>query len=328
MKFSYPEKKEFIFSIFDDTDVSTLEYIKPIYEYLSELNIKSTKSVWPLCSHIPSDYSGSHTLEDEDYAYYVKELQERGFEIGFHGTTMTSSTREKIEKGFKVFHSVLGRYPRIYTAHSTNRENLYWGVSRFSFPLVRTIYSKKFGRQDDYYQGIKENSPFFWGDFSLKYIDYVRNLTFNEINLLNISLKLPYTDNKKPWVKYWFYTSDADNVEDFNRLINEKNQDELHRQNGVCIISTHFGKGYIQNGQLCNKTKLLLKRISEKNGWFVPVSTVLDFLKSINENNPIKDGELKKIEYRWLLDYLKRRWLKSKNYEKTEIPYLLKAGNI
>ena len=44
----YPDNKDFIFTIFDDTDVATLDSIRPIYDYLYSLRIFTTKSVWPL----------------------------------------------------------------------------------------------------------------------------------------------------------------------------------------------------------------------------------------------------------------------------------------
>ena len=64
MNFRYPGEKDFIFTIFDDTDVSTLDYIKPIYDTLYELGIRTTKTVWPLSFEGESDDTGSHTLED------------------------------------------------------------------------------------------------------------------------------------------------------------------------------------------------------------------------------------------------------------------------
>jgi len=71
----YPKNKNFIFTIFDDTDVATVENIRPIYDFLYDVGILTTKSVWPLhCRHHGSDFVGSHTLEDAPYADYIKQL--------------------------------------------------------------------------------------------------------------------------------------------------------------------------------------------------------------------------------------------------------------
>src|SRR5579859_3669147 len=132
---SFPGGKQFAFSIFDDTDVATLEYIRPIYELLERLGFRTTKSVWPLHYDGPSDYQGSDTLADPDYAKYVCHLQERGFEIAFHGARMETSERAEIVAAIEKYKQILGRHPRAYAAHAYNRDNLYWGADRFRFRL-------------------------------------------------------------------------------------------------------------------------------------------------------------------------------------------------
>ena len=320
MNFRYPEQKDFVFTIFDDTDVAVLDYVKPVYEKLAELKIFTTKSVWPMAYRYPSNYAGSHTLQDSEYAAFIRDLHERGFEIGYHGPTMESSTRELVIKSFDVFHNCLGFYPRIYAPHSINRENLYWGPSRLSNPLLRMV-TKFLSKRKGYYQGHVESSPYFWGDLSLKYIDYVRNLAFNDINLLNVGLSLPYHNPQQPFVNNWFFSSYVDNVEEFNRFLNEDNLSKLEKQRGICILSTHFGKGFIKDGKLHPRTAILLEQLSEKNGWFAPVSRVLDFLKSLRPATCIIQDELIRLEAIFLLHSITRH-LRRLPYEKTEIPYL------
>jgi hypothetical protein len=317
----FPEGKDFIFSIFDDTDVATLDYIRPIYDELSRLDINTTKSVWPLSYSGKCDNSGSHTLEHQKYAEYIVHLKERGFEIGLHGASMVSCQRNDIEKAFDLFLKVVGHYPRIYSAHATNCDNLYWGMDRFSFPLFRYLYQLLSGKSKDFYQGHQEGSPYFWGDLALKHLDYVRNFTYRDLNLLNISKFLPYSDKNKPLVKHWFFTCDADNVEEFNLVLQEKYQDQLAEEKGICIISTHFGKGFIENGKLNEKTGKLLHLLSQKNGWFVPVSTILDFLLTQQTESSISKFGLFRLEYQWFKDLL-IHGRKRKSYNKTELPYL------
>ncbi len=318
----YPNGKDFIFTIFDDTDVATLSYIQPIYDFLNSINLKITKSVWPLSCCEENDYTGSHTLEDRSYANYIKKLQTWGFEIGFHGATMLGSERESVRRSLDYYANLLGDYPTTYAPHSLNRENLYWGPSRFSFKIFKYLYKAISKENSNVYQGHIEKSPFFWGDFSLKYLRYVRNFTYNEINLLNISRSIPYVNHRQPFVNAWFFSCDADNVEEFNRLLNSKNQDKLERERGVCIVSTHFGKGFLHNDTIHPITARLLKEMSERNGWFVPVRTALDFLAMQRSRLKINFLELFKLELYWFLHSMKRR-KQSLKYEKTEIPYLI-----
>jgi len=317
----YPEGKDFIFSIFDDTDVSTLDYIRPIYDQLRALGIITTKSVWPLGYNGDSDYKGSHTLQDDAYARYMNELQDNGYEIAYHGPTMVSSTREETTRALDLFRNVLGRYPRCYAPHSQNRENLYWGRARFTIPFFRWLYTFIANENPGHYQGHLEASTYFWGDICLKHIDYVRNFTFTEMNLLNISDMLTYHDAAKPLVKSWFFTADADNVEEFNRLLCEANQERLQRERGVCLVSTHFGKGYVKEGRLHGDTTALLKKLSLRDGWFVPISTALDFIRSRQNKESLTVDQRFILEARWFLHTIRRR-RGALQYDKTEIDYL------
>jgi hypothetical protein len=283
--------------------------------------MKTTKSVWPLSYDGESDYKGSHTLENREYAEYIKVLKDRGFEIGFHGPSMVSNIREKIQRSFNVYYDVLASYPRIYASHAGNRENLYWGEERLTYPFFRKIYTLLANEEAGRYQGHIEGSDYFWGDLSLQHIDYVRNFTFKEVNLFNISNVLPYANKRQPWVNSWFFSSDADNVEEFNRLLNKENQDKLVRQRGVCIVSTHFGKGFIKGGKIHDETEELLLQMSIRNGWFVPVSTALDFLAAQRTTKYISHIEVFKLELRWFAHILARRRA-AIPYAKTEIPYL------
>ncbi len=43
----YPGNREFAFSVIDDTDDARLENIVPLYDLLTELGLRTTKTVWP-----------------------------------------------------------------------------------------------------------------------------------------------------------------------------------------------------------------------------------------------------------------------------------------
>jgi hypothetical protein len=321
-KIIYPENKDFIFTIFDDTDVATVENIRPVYDYLFSLGMLTTKTVWPLkCLHKNSDFAGSHTLQNKVYAKYIKKLADRGFEIAFHGASMESCTREKTIEGVDYFYNTLGFFPKTYACHVGNLENIYWGKDRFTFFLFKLLYNFLNYKSKNYYYGNKAGSNYFWADICEKYFKYVRTFTFYNINLLNISDKLPYSTPLRPHFKSCFFSSDAENVEEFNNLISLKNQEKLVRERGICIVSTHFGKGFVKNGELNKNTKALLERLSSRNGLFAPVSEILDHLKLKRRNLTISRFQLFILEFKWMVHAIKRR-KNRKKYEKTEISYL------
>jgi len=316
-----PDGKNFIFSIFDDTDVATLDNIRPVYDYLSELGIFTTKSVWPLDSaEQNSNYKGSHSLQNPEYAAYVKELAHRGFEIAFHGASMESSPRSASIEALHQFREILGFSPRTYACHAGNRENIHWGEHRFSFEVFRFLYRLLNSGTAGHYAGHDMQSEYYWADVCRASFDYVRTFTFNDINLLNIG-KFPYRMEDRPCFKCCFYTSFADHIEEFNRLLSSKNQERLATERGVCIITTHFGKGFVKDGILNGETKDLLARLVENNGYFAPVSTVLDHLKNCLGEHTITPAQLFALEARWFVDTIYRKFNKLE-YEKTELQYL------
>ena len=65
MAVTFPDGKRFAFTIFDDTDVGTLESLRPIYDLLAQLGLRTTKTVWPLDYLGSSAFAGSVTLEDK-----------------------------------------------------------------------------------------------------------------------------------------------------------------------------------------------------------------------------------------------------------------------
>lgn len=320
----FPGGKRCAFSVFDDTDVATLESIRPVYDYLSELGIYTTKSVWSIGWKGPSDYHGSHTLEDPDYSAYARELKSRGFEIAFHGAGMESSPRADIEKGLAKFKDVFGTYPVSNAAHGRNRDNLYWGSERFSFWITKRLYSLISGDDPDYFQGHEEGSPFFWGDLAKQHVKYVRSFTFTGINLLDNKIPIVYQNRATPWVNSWFITCDAENVEDFNALLSSENQAALERDGGLCIISTHFGKGFVEKDRLHPETKRLLNELSQRDCWFAPVSDILDYYVSQVGHKTLTKRQLMFLELSWFLDARKRRKMRKK-YTPTELDYLKNA---
>jgi hypothetical protein len=41
---------------------------------------------------------------------------------------------------------------------------------------------------------------------------------------------------------------------------------------------THFASRFLENGRLNGRFKILMQRLSKMNGWFVPVTTLLDYI--------------------------------------------------
>lgn len=302
----WPGGKPFAFTIVDDTDASTVENTKPVYDLLSDLGIHTTKTVWPL--H-PSDKPGYAygSLEDAAYRDWVLALRDQGFEIAIHGTTDGSSPRERILAGLERFRETLGGDPRMHVNHVGQRDNIYWYEDRLVGP-PRWIYQawRVLKRRPAASLGHHSGTPYFWGDLVRDHIEYVRNFTFTEINTLKLDPWMPYHSPAHPYVKYWYSASQGTDCRRLNALLSESAQDRLAAEGGCCIAYTHFGFGFAENGRLNDDFRRLMTRLAGLGGYFAPVSTILDHLRARpGWREKIGSLDLQRLQWRWLQE--KRR---------------------
>lgn len=298
--YMYPQNASFAFTIFDDTDWGTVTNLEPVYRFLESIGLRTTKSVWPLASD-PNAPIGGCSLQERDYLHFVRSLRDNsGFEIALHNVRNSHSERSIVESGLNEYQELMGELPQIHCNHASNRDNIYWGSDRLSSMLCRFAYKTATFGKDRRFEGANEASPFFWGDLLQKNIPYVRNLVFPTINLLRVNPTLPYQDPTKPFVSHWFSSSEGANVQSFCDMISEENQDLLEAENGVCIMYTHFADGFVEAGQLNEQFRRQMRRLSAKNGWFVPVGELLDYLRGRREDCTISKKELRTMELAWL----------------------------
>lgn len=304
---TFPNGKRFAFTILDDTDDSTLENVRPVYERLREYGFRTTKTVWPLdCPQGSRLFFAADTLQRPDYLAYVRELAGAGFELAFHGATMETSLREDTERGLRLLQQEFGVHPRLHANHGHNRENLYWGPHRFRTPPLRWLMSGF--RASEQFVGQREGSPYFWGDLCRSRFDYVRNFTFSGLNAFRVNPEMPYCVDDTPYVKGWFSTTDAPDAATFQRRVTPAALEELEQEGGICIVSTHLGKGFAPDGQLLPEIDTTLRRLAERPGWFVPVSEILDHLAASGGVVRLGRGALLRLEMRYLLDRLRSRF--------------------
>jgi hypothetical protein len=290
----YPDGKTFAFSITEDPDYGSFEKTKLMYTFLDSIGLKTTVAVWVMDDSVGSgsEFSKTNTrgatTTNPDYLGFVKFLQERGFEICLHTVSPGNDRRERTIKGYEIFLKHFGSYPKININHANNLENIYWGKHRFSNFFLKFLY----GIRSENFYGHEEKSEYFWGDICKEKTKYVRSWATNNINTLAVNKTMPYYVNDKPYVNYWFGCSDGSTEEKFMDLISDNHLHQLEEENGTSIIYTHFAYGFFErNLEIHHKFKTQMLKISRLNGWFVPVSKILDrFLLLRNINIVVKNN--------------------------------------
>ncbi len=298
-RITWPEGKLFAFTVFDDTDSQTLENGKPVYDFLADWGFRTTKSVWPLRS--PRHTEHSDTCDNPEYLRWVQALQAHGFEIGYHMAASCTSTREETSVGMQRFRSYFGHFPITMANHYACDENIYFGDRRVS-GLNRLLYNVVTGfKNHNRFRGDTRGDPLFWGDICQERIKYVRNFVFADINTLKVCPLMPYYDPDRPYVKYWFASSEGANVDSFNQRLTERDQERLVEEGGACIMYTHFGLGFSKDGTLNTQFRRQMESLAKKSGWFVPVSTLLDYLLEKKGSTILTAEERSRLERRWLI---------------------------
>jgi hypothetical protein len=298
-RITWPDGKAFAFTIFDDPDNQTLDNGRPVYDFLGARGFRTTKAVWPLAGTERGSHPGT-TCEDPAYRAWVRELKAQGFEPALHNVTYHTSARAETLRGLERFAELFGEYPRALANHTGCRESIYWGNDRLSGVRERLYNALLRGKNRGRFQGHVEGSPLFWGDACQRTITYVRNFVFGDVNTLRVCPYMPYHDRNRPFVNYWFASAEGAEVSTFTATLSEANQDRLVAEGGACIIYTHLAAGFCDGGRLHARFRSLMERLSHLNGWFVPVSTLLDHLRQVNGRHEISDRERHRLEARWL----------------------------
>ncbi|MEE9602439.1 MAG: hypothetical protein V3V75_03975 [Thermoguttaceae bacterium] len=296
----WPDGKAFAFTIFDDTDLATLGNVSPVYDVLADLGFRTTKSVWPLSGDLKKAFCPGETCEDPDYRAWLLRLQEQGFEIALHDATYHTSNREETIRGLDEYKKIFGRDPVAYVQHGDNAQAMYWGRLRLTgVNAIAYTLLTRFKRWN-YWRGHIEGDPLFWGDVCKDRVKYVRNFVFPEINTLRACPFMPYHDTARPYVNYWFASTEGARLDAFNRVLCPENQDVLEAEGGACIVYTHLASGFADGGKVDDLWRRQMERLAKKNGWFVSVATLLDYIQQHRGRHEITRAERARLERKWL----------------------------
>jgi hypothetical protein len=205
-----------------------------------------------------------------------------------------------VARSLARFREIYGHDPDALANHSGCRESIYWGEDRVG-GTSRLAYNLMTGfRRRGLFRGHREGDPLFWGDLCRERVRYVRSFTYTDINTLAACPVMPYHDPDRPYVRAWFASSEGANVDAFNGRLAEAEQERLEAEGGACIMYTHFASGFWSGGELNSRFRELMQRLASKNGWFVPVTTLLDYLVQHRGLTVLTAAQRRALERRWL----------------------------
>lgn len=306
---NWPNGKKAAFSIIDDTDDAKLPEIRDVYELVAAHGLRTTKTVWVYPVRDKHLFTGDSLLGNPEYLSFIRWLAQRGFEVGLHNVGSGAFTRTEIREGLAHYKRLLGSYPKIHVNHSYNKDNIYGGEKRFTFPL-RQIMKRMY---PDYsgFEGDVEGSPFFWGDLHKELIEYSRSFELDGLNLLRYT-KFPYRDPMYSQYCNLFYPSVfCSNQDLFNHHVTEKSIARLISDGGCSIIYTHLGY-YSERGEIDRGFRDRLKLLEKYSDdlWLAPVSEILDHMISqlgVQHLGPMQRfllecrGLATRVKYRYLV---------------------------
>lgn len=305
---AWPDGHRFAFTIFDDTDWTTLVNGPPVYDLLDELGLRITKSVW-VDDPGPRRTIGGSTCAEPDYLDWVLDLRSRGHEIGYHNATDHSSTRARTRAALDRFEQLFGHPPRCGADHAANLEALYAGPARLSGVRAAAYRLAQRVAQPSRpgFSGEDPSSDYFWGDLCAERITYWRRFSFARTDISTVGPVLHH-DPTRPYVNHWFNSTHGPRRASFVDRLHPAELDRLERDGGICIMYTHLGLDFVdERGRPAHEVVRVLTDLARRDGWFAPVSEVLDHVAA-TVGSPVlgrRDGA--RLERRWVLDRLRDR---------------------
>jgi hypothetical protein len=295
LSIEWPDGKQFAFTVFDDPDSQPLAVSREVYALLDDLGFRTTKAVWTM--EPPERNSPGETCQSPAFLDFCLRLQQKGFEIAYHSGAPGSLERDDVIRSLDLFRTFFGTDPASMANHY-NEDAIYWGAARLS-GAARAVY-KAVARGTGSFFGHVEGHPSFWGDVCRQRIRYCRNFVFRRLNTLGACPHMPYADPERPYVRAWFASAEGANCRSYLRQFNEREQDRLEEEGGACIMYTHFGHGFVDNGRLHPEFTRLMTRMAKKNGLFVPVAALLDQLAERRGIHVLTPSERRRVEWSWL----------------------------
>ncbi|HJR58737.1 MAG TPA: hypothetical protein VJ813_05055 [Vicinamibacterales bacterium] len=289
----WPGGRRFAFTVIDDPDAQSLAVSREVYALLKDLGFRTTKAIWLV--EPPERNSPGETCESAEFREFCLDLQQQGFELAYHNGAPGTLHRQAIIRSLDLFRAHFGVDPATMANHY-NEDAMYWGDARLS-GLVRRMYKLISGPAKHF--GHVEGHPCFWGDVCRERIRYCRNFVFRRINTLRACPYMPYSDPDRPFVQAWYAAAEGANRDACVRLLSDRNQDQLEAEGGACIMYTHYGHGFVRDGRLDPAFTRSMTRLASKNGWFVPVTTLLDHLGNSRGVHPLTAAERRRLERSW-----------------------------
>ena len=304
----WPGGKRFAFSVFDDTDWTTLRNGPEVYRLLTDLDIPVTKSVW-MHDPGPRRTTGGGTCDDPEYLDWVLQLLHDGHEIGLHNASDRTSSRRRTIAALDRFEQLFGHSPRVGADHAGNREALYAGEGRLSGSRRSLYLAAARALQPDRprFEGALPSSPLFWGDVALDRIDYWRRFTWSGPDVARHGPVL-YRDPATPFVSAWFDSTHGPRLEPFLDRLAPARLEELAARGGVCIMYTHFGVDFVDElGRPDPRFVRTMQQLRSMDGYFAPVSAVLDRVREQRGVVELDRSDRVRLERAWIVDRLASR---------------------
>ena len=82
---------------------------------------------------------------------------------------------------------------------------------------------------------------------------------------------------------------------------------QLEKDNGLCILYTHFASGFVdKDGRLDHRLEANVRFLSERDGWFAPAGEILDYLQDRQPSNSgfISHRYLVRLDTLWFIERL------------------------
>ena len=214
----WPGGKDFAFTVFDDTDLATIANVKPVYDLLADQGILTTKSVWPLRNAHGERRGEGTDCEDPEYLNGSSRLQAQGFEVGLHTVASGGNRRDRTIAGTERFLSLFGTdTDHLLHTFNQSRRDLFWAGLGSAASGVRSTSYTPGGTTRCGFAVISKAMSSSGATFANPASSMSGTSSSPISTLCRQCPEMPYHDPSKPYVNYWFASSEGQDVDELPR---------------------------------------------------------------------------------------------------------------
>ena len=297
-KIVWPEGKQFAFTVFDDADWETLENVGGVYSLLADCGLRTTKSCWVVRGDPDKGYAGgANRRRRRPLAMAAATCSRRDSRSAGTARTWHSLPRRELTgrrwRSSPSFSAIIPSRPRITPVD----EAIYWGSDRltgfhsFLYNLLTALSQQPASIAATSKATNTSGATCAGRRSSISAISSFRTST-----RCGAARSCRTTTRTGRTSTIGLPRPTAPRCSDLIAASPSGSRTSWRRRGAPASCTPTSPTVSPRGGKVDPQFEQLVRRLAAKNGWFVPVTTLLDYLLSVRRRHEITPVERRRLE--------------------------------